>query len=136
MELYLLSGVDLIAQVVFDAVALPHLQPALGRQGPYFIFLKGQEYPPFLPTPNDMIQYWLIGCFTQDQDMKSLEKGGVEAFDYGDHDAKAQKGFQWCENSRKVSTVATQCLTNEGVGISPADPSLWLAMEYLGFWSS
>lgn len=81
MELYLLSGVDLIAQVVFDAVALPHLQPALGSQGPYFIFLKGQEYPPFLPTPNDMIQYWLIGCLTQGQDMKSLEKGGVEAFD-------------------------------------------------------
>lgn len=41
--------------------------------------------------------------------MKAQEKGGVEVFDYGDDDGKAQKVFQWCQNSNKVSTV---CLTN------------------------
>ena len=55
MELHVLSGVDLIPQVFLDALAPPPPQYVPQRQGQYFIFLKGQEYPPFPPVPNDMI---------------------------------------------------------------------------------
>lgn len=54
-----------------------------------------------------MIQYWLIGCLIQDQAMRSLEMAGVEALDYGDNGGKAQKIFQWSQNSGKLLTAAT-----------------------------
>lgn len=69
----------------------------LREQGPYFIFLKRQEYLPFPPMPNDMIQYLLIGCLIQDEATKSLE-----ALDDGDDESEAHRFFHgvriatWC----------------------------------------